>query len=205
MNMESSRRPEMGARKPVSQRSPEEQAAFRARVEAQRSSAEREAPIRETESVDDQWEAYRKRAEIQGGIFDARGNITKEGRAKLIQERLDTTQIAFLENLQRNHVAEVTVISGRKERDEGPVMSARERPQVLADARAAAEKMLQERAANEADVRRMQGERRAAGVRARANAIYAGKGDADADRLQRQAEEAYDLRIQREKNMRAAS
>ncbi len=117
-------------------------------------------------------------------------------------------QIGQMEDMQRNQVGEVQNISGEEARDEGPAMSAQERPQVLADARARSDQALQDRGRAEAvaaEARSMQGERAMAGMHARSNAIYAGKTDSEASRLQREAEQRYDLQKQQEQNLRAAS
>lgn len=197
--------PKMGTRRPSPSRSAEERATYRDRSRAQQAAAEREAPLAEAESVDDQWEIYRKRIEAQGDIFDAGGFITQAGEVRLIAAGLNKEQILYLEHLQRNHAGEVTVVSAGESRDEGPAMSARERPQKLAAARIAAEQALQDRAQAEAERRRQQGERVALGVRVEMNAIRAGKTEEDAARLRKQAEETYDLQQQRAQNIRAAS
>lgn len=194
-------------RTPVSRRSAEDQAAHRAQTEGRRAQSEPKA-----ERVDwnaeaqaaDAWEARRQELVAGGRVFDEEGNITEDGEALLRASGWTNEQMITMEQMQKNHAGEVQVTREATPVRETAAMSARERPRILTNARVAAEQALQERGQAEAERRKQQGERAMAGMRARSNAIFAGKSDGDADRLQRQAEEAYDLQQQQKQNSRAA-
>lgn len=200
--------PEKAGRMPVRLRSAEEQAAYRARTEGERAQSEPKAERADAKAetqASDLWESRRQELAARGDIFDAKGNVTPGGQKVLIESGWNMRQVVQIEGMQKNQVGEVSVIRESAPVRETAAMSARERPQVLADARAAAERALQERAQSEAAARKAQGERAMAGMRARSNAVYAGKSEADADRVQREAEQRYDLQKQQEQNLRAAS
>lgn len=201
-------RPERAARTPVSRRSAEDQAAHRAQVESMRVQSEPKAERVDWNAeaqVADAWEVRRQELVAGGRVFDEEGNITEDGEALLRASGWTNEQMITMEQMQKNHTAEVQVTRESVPVRETAAMSARERPRILVNARVAAEQALQERGQAEAEKRRQQGERAMVGMRARANAIYSGKSEADADRLQEEAQRAYDLQQQRAQNIRASS
>lgn len=199
--------PRQEGRTSVRLRSQEEQAAYRARTEAAQREAKREAVKDVAEkTVDQQWEDRRQELVALGGIFDEKGNITQAGQNFLTGESgWSIQQVLQMEALQKNHVAPVEVI--RPGKDEGAPegrMSSMERGRMAAHARARAEQELANRARLSLSRRAREGERKLVGVRARANAILNGASEAMADRLGKEAEDAYDRKIQREQDLRTA-
>lgn len=70
---------------------------------------EREISHHETEK-DREWENLRQALVADGGFFDARGNITPEGRARLLASHWKDSQIFAMQELQRSHAGGVEVI-----------------------------------------------------------------------------------------------
>ncbi|MEK9156763.1 MAG: hypothetical protein AAB448_01350 [Patescibacteria group bacterium] len=107
----------------------------------------------------DPWEARRQELVADGKVFDTDGNISEEGNALLRASGWTNDQMITMERLQKNHTGEVHVVREVTPVPKTAAMSARERPRILADARAVAKRALQERAQSEAAARRAQGER----------------------------------------------
>lgn len=164
------------------------------------------------EEVDGEWDQRRRELVADGGFFDAQGYVTKAGQERLMKSNWTMKEVLQMEDMQRNHVAEVTVVRNPSRESEGPAMSARGRSETFARASSASESALAQRGIEEVEARqkredelRRLGERRSVGVKAFMTAMDAGLDDATALLRKREAEERYDRDAQRARNERAAS
>lgn len=198
--------PAREGRVPVRNRTPEEQVAYRARVEAQQAEAKREAPINTAErTADEQWEDRRQELVARGDIFDDEGNITEQGEGILRASGWGNGQMVAMERMQKNHAAKVEVLrpAGSGTREAGR-MSSVDAGKMAREARTRANQELQDRVKREEAQRNAILGRQRAGLGAYQDAIRAGYSDADAERAQREAEQAFDRAAQQEKINRAA-
>lgn len=210
-------RPQMGTRRtPVRLRSAEEQAQHRAQSEAARAQQKPETQKvasgesqerRKEEEIQDEWEARRQELVARGDIFDAKGNVTAAGQKALIGFGWSMQHVLKMENLQRNHTSPVEVIrSAEPVRAESRATPSRspEALRLAAEARARAEKELQERTKQDAERRNAVLGRQQAGVKAYMSAIRDNRSDADAERAKQEAEQAFDRQYQQSRERSAA-
>lgn len=171
------KRPE--ARKPVSQRSAEEQGKWR--------------EAREAQEQQDPWEARRQELAERGDVFDAQGNITPDGEALLRKGGWTNEQMIQMERMQKNHVGAVEIIREEPQRSssEGK-MSSSDRAVKLAKARQRAQEEF-ERRSREQEQSTDQGARQMAGVRAYNKTFQETGSREQAAQAQARAERAYDI------------